>query len=252
MADMSEPDNTRYRTALITGGSAGLGLELARGLLGNGWRVVIDGRDPGRLRAAAASLAEEETDRADPPPLTAVAGDIADVTHRAELRDRVAQLGRLDLLVHNASALGPSPLRPLAALDPAELTALWTTNVVAANALNVLLVPTLRTHDGVLVSISSDAAVEHYETWGGYGATKAALDHLTLTWAAEAGVTGYAVDPGDMRTAMHQLAFPGEDISDRPLPQTVVPQLLALLDQRPPSGRYRAAAFAPAPAGASA
>ena len=179
-------------------------------------------------------------------------GDVADAAHRAALAERVAALGRLDLLVHNASALGPSPLRPLGALGPAELTALWTTNVVAANALNTLLVPTLRTHDGILVSISSDAAVEHYENWGGYGASKAALDHLTLTWSTEAGVTGYAVDPGDMRTAMHQLAFPGEDISDRPLPQTVVPRLLALLDQRPPSGRYRAAAFAPALTGAPA
>lgn len=251
MAGMNEPDNTRLRTALITGGSAGLGLELAKGLLGRGWRVVIDGRDPERLRHAAASLAGE-TGRADPPPLTAVVGDVTDPAHRADLRDRVARLGRLDLLVHNASALGPSRLRPLAELDPAELTALWATNVVAANALNTLLVPALRAHDGILVSISSDAAVEHYETWGGYGATKAALDHLTLTWSAESGVTGYAVDPGDMRTAMHQLAFPGEDISDRPLPQTVVPQVLALLDRRPPSGRYRAAAFAPALTGASA
>ena len=252
MTGMSEPDNTRFRTALITGGSAGLGLELARGLLDSGWRVVIDGRDPERLQRAVASLGPGETGRAVPPPLTAVAGNVADAAHRAALAERVVALGRLDLLVHNASALGPSPLRPLGALGPAELTALWTTNVVAANALNTLLVPTLRTHDGILVSISSDAAVEHYENWGGYGASKAALDHLTLTWSAEAGVTGYAVDPGDMRTAMHQLAFPGEDISDRPLPQTVVPRLLALLDQRPPSGRYWAAAFAPALAGAPA
>lgn len=247
---MSESDNARFRTALVTGGSAGLGLELARGLLDRGWRVVIDGRDAARLHRAAASLVPGEGGRVEEP-LTAVAGDVTDAAHRADLAVRVAELGRLDLLVHNASALGPSPLRPLADLDPADLTALWTTNVVAANALNALLVPILRAHDGILVSISSDAAVEHYETWGGYGATKAALDHLTLTWSAEAGVTGYAVDPGDMRTAMHQLAFPGEDIGDRPLPQTVVPQLLELLDRRPPSGRYRAAAFAPVPAGVS-
>ena len=252
MAGMIESDNTEPRTALITGGSAGLGLELTRGLLADGWRVVIDGRDPDRLRRAVASLAAGEGGHGDPPPLTAVAGDVTDAAHRAELAGRVGALGRLDLLVHNASALGPSPLRPLAELDPAELTALWTTNAVAANTLNTLLVPTLRAHDGILVSISSDAAVEHYETWGGYAATKAALDHLTLTWAAEAGVTGYAVDPGDMRTEMHQLAFPGEDIGDRPLPRTVVPRLLALLDRRPPSGRYRAAAFAPAPAGVPA
>jgi NAD(P)-dependent dehydrogenase (short-subunit alcohol dehydrogenase family) len=117
----------------------------------------------------------------------------------------------------------------------------WETNVVAPYALTRALLPRLAASGGVLLSVSSDAAAEHYETWGAYGASKAALDHLTLTWAAEEGVTGYAVDPGDMRTRMHQDAFPGEDISDRPLPGTVVPHLLALLDRRPASGRYRAA-----------
>lgn len=250
MALMTGNDNTTIPTALVTGGSAGLGHELARGLLARGWRVIVDARDADRLTRAAATLLDEHpTDR-----LVAITGDVTDPAHRAELARQVERAGRLDLLVHNASALGPSPLRPLAELDPSDLDALWATNVVAANALNTLLAPRLKADGGVLVSISSDAAVEHYETWGGYGASKAALDHLTLTWAAETGITGYAVDPGDMQTAMHQSAFPGEDISDRPLPSTVVPHLLALLDQRPGSGRYRAADFAPAatmPTGAS-
>lgn len=203
----------------------------------------MDARDAGRLAQAAEQLLDERPPAAGR--LIAVAGDVTDPVHRAELARRVDACGRLDLLVHNASTLGPTPLRPLAWLDPSDLDALWATNVVAANALTTLLAPRLKADGGILVSISSDAAVEHYETWGGYGATKAALDHLTLTWAAETGITGYVVDPGDMRTAMHQSAFPGEDISDRPLPATVVPQLLALLDQRPASGRYRAADFAP-------
>lgn len=240
---MTRNDNpSTLPAALITGGSAGLGLELARGLLARNWRVIIDGRDPDRLRDAVTVLHQEPgaSDR-----LFALRGDITDPAHQAALHEQVTELGRLDLLLHNASALGPSPLRPLSHLDAAELTALWTTNALAPNALNTVLVPQLLTDGGILVSISSDAAVEHYETWGGYGATKAALDHLTLTWAAESGITGYAIDPGDMRTAMHQSAFPGEDISDRPLPATVVPHLLALLDQRPATGRYKAHDFTP-------
>jgi NAD(P)-dependent dehydrogenase (short-subunit alcohol dehydrogenase family) len=119
----------------------------------------------------------------------------------------------------------------------------WRTNIGAPVVLTGELLPWLRLSDGVLVSISSDAAVQHYQTWGLYGASKAALDHVTLTHGAEAGVTAYAVDPGDMRTRMHQDAFPGEDISDRPLPETVVPGFLRLLEKRPASGRYRADEF---------
>jgi NAD(P)-dependent dehydrogenase (short-subunit alcohol dehydrogenase family) len=152
--------------------------------------------------------------------------------------------GPLDLLVHNASTLGPLPMRRLRELGDEGLRGAWDTNVAAPYALTRDLLPRLLAAKGVLLSLSSDAAVEHYETWGAYGASKAALDHLTLTWAAEEGLTCYAVDPGDMRTRMHQNAFPGEDISDRPLPETVVPHLLALLDKRPPSGRYRAAEIA--------
>jgi NAD(P)-dependent dehydrogenase (short-subunit alcohol dehydrogenase family) len=132
-------------------------------------------------------------------------------------------------------------MRHLRDLGDEGLRDAWATNVAAPYALTRALLPWLRSSGGVLLSLSSDAAVEHYPAWGAYGAGKAALDHLTLTWAAEEPITGYAVDPGDMRTRMHQDAFPGEDISDRPLPATVVPHLLGLLDRRPPSGRYRAA-----------
>jgi NAD(P)-dependent dehydrogenase (short-subunit alcohol dehydrogenase family) len=152
----------------------------------------------------------------------------------------VARLGRLDLLIHNASTLGPLPLRPLRELPAAELAAVWRVNVGAPLALSQLLLPYLRAPLGVLMTISSDAAVEHYPTWGVYGASKAAADHLTLTLATEEGLLGYAVDPGDMRTQMQADAFPGEDISDRPLPEAVVPKLLSLLRDRPASGRYRA------------
>ena len=131
-------------------------------------------------------------------------------------------------------------MRPLAEVDIADLQHVWRTNIGGPLVLTSALLPWLRAADGVLLSISSDAAVNHYETWGLYGASKAALDHVTLTYAAETGLRAYAVDPGDMRTAMHQDAFPGEDISDRPLPETVVPRLLALLDARPESGRYAA------------
>jgi NAD(P)-dependent dehydrogenase (short-subunit alcohol dehydrogenase family) len=218
-------------TALVTGGSAGLGRALAAALAADGWDVVIDGRDPARVDAAA----RETRARGIP-------GDVTDPTHREQLARAVADTGRLDLLVNNASTLGPTPLPALAALHPDAFDDIWLTNVAAPLALTQRLLPMLLRSRGVLLDISSDAAVEHYEGWGGYAASKAALDHLTLTLAAEnPGLAAYAVDPGDMRTAMHQAAFPGEDVSDRPAPETVVPHLLALVAQRPASGRYRAA-----------
>lgn len=217
------------RTALITGGSAGLGRALTRALAADGWHVITDARDGARLAGAGV-----------PESVAAIPGDITDADHRAALVAAVVARGRLDLLVHNASTLGPTPMRTLAEADPDDLHDVWRTNVAAPLALTGGLLGWLRTNNGVLVGISSDAAVNHYETWGLYGASKAALDHLVLTYAAEAGVTAYAVDPGDMRTAMHQDAFPGEDISDRPLPETVVPAFLRLLGRRPSSGRYRA------------
>lgn len=219
--------------ALITGGSAGLGRALAHALADEGWRVVVDGRDPGRLAGAA-----------DHPGIVAVPGDVTNEWHCGALAAAVEREGRLDLLVHNASTLGPTPLPRLDASSTDNLHQVWRTNVAAPLALTADLLPLLVDSRGTLLSISSDAGVEHYEGWGLYGASKAALDHLTLTFGAEnPEIAAYAVDPGDMRTQMHQDAFPGEDISDRPLPETVVPHLLALLEVRPASGRYRAADF---------
>ena len=223
---------TTERVALVTGGSAGLGLALGSELARRGWRVITDGRSEEKFKDAGL-----------PDAVTVVVGDVTDADHRDRLQAEVKTHGRLDLLVHNASTLGPLPMRPLADVDVADLMQVWRTNVGGPLVLTAALLPWLREADGVLLSISSDAAVHHYETWGLYGASKAALDHVTLTFAAETGLRAYAVDPGDMRTAMHQDAFPGEDISDRPLPETVVPHLLALLDARPESGRYQAGDF---------
>lgn len=220
--------------ALITGGSAGLGLALLNALTEQGWTVVTDGRDAERLAAVERRG------------VVAVAGDVADPDHRATLVDEVRRLGRLDLLVHNASSLGPLPLRPLQDLSVDDLRATWDVNAGAPHELTRGLLPWLVTAEGVLISVSSDAAVEHYPTWGAYGSAKAALDHLTGTWAAEVGLLAYAVDPGDLRTALHQAAYPGEDISDRPLPATVVPGFLEIVRRRPPAGRYRAVDLLPA------
>ena len=220
------------RVALVTGGSAGLGLALGAELARRGWRVITDGRSEERFKEAEL-----------PDGVTVVVGDLTDADHRDRLRTEVEGHGRLDLLVHNASTLGPLPMRPLDEVDIPDLAHVWRTNVGGPLVLTSALLPWLRAADGVLLSISSDAAVHHYETWGLYGASKAALDHVTLTYGAETGLRAYAVDPGDMRTAMHQDAFPGEDISDRPLPATVVPRLLALLAAQPASGRYRAEDF---------
>jgi NAD(P)-dependent dehydrogenase (short-subunit alcohol dehydrogenase family) len=234
------PDSSNRPVALITGASAGLGLALAHGLADRGWTLVIDARGAGPLKDAADALA----DRTDVVPL---AGDVTDPEHRFDLVDVVSQLGRLDLLVNNASYLGPSPLQALAGADLDELRRVYEVDVLAPIALTQALLPALTAASGVLINISSDAAVEAYETWGGYGSAKAALDHATRVLAAEhPTLSVYAVDPGDLRTAMHQAAFPGEDISNRPEPATVVPAFLKLLDSRPASGRYRAAEFAPA------
>lgn len=223
----------RQQIALISGASAGLGLAAARALEERGWTVVIDGRDPGRLADSIAGTG-----------IIGIPGDIADPGHRSDLIAEVRRHGVADLLVNNASTLGPLPMRPVAALDVSDLHAIWAVNVDAPHELARQLMPDLAASNGILVGITSDAAVNHYPNWGGYGASKAALEHLTLTAAAEAGITGYAFDPGDMRTRMHADAAPGEDLSDLPDPVAVVPRLLALLDQRPPSGRYRAADIA--------
>jgi NAD(P)-dependent dehydrogenase (short-subunit alcohol dehydrogenase family) len=230
--------------ALITGGSAGLGRALTTALAGRGWRVIIDARGAAELDATAAQLG---------PDVVAVPGDVSDPEHRTALLTAVTAAGRLDLLVNNASTLGPSPLPALAEYPLAELVVVYRVNAVAPLALIQLLLPWLAAggdgktgSTGTIVNVSSDAAVEAYPGWGGYGSAKAALDQTTAVLAVELGQTHpelrvYGFDPGDLRTAMHQRAFPGEDISDRPEPAAVVPALLRLLDERPPSGRYRAA-----------
>ncbi len=221
-------------TALVTGASAGLGRALARALAAAGWHLVIDARGQGALTAVAEELRRLTT-------VDALAGDVADSTHRERLARLVPDSG-LDLLVHNASTLGRGGLAPLATTTPEHLRDVLETNVVAPAALTTLLLPALVRARGVVLTISSDAAVGHYESWGSYGASKAALDHVALTLAAEQpDLSVYAVDPGDMRTAMQQAAFPGEDIGDRPEPETVVPALLRLVAERPPSGRFVAA-----------
>lgn len=219
-------------TALITGASRGLGEALARALAERKWRLIVDARGADPLLAIAESFPGE---------VTAIVGDIADPEHRADLRRAVESVGRLDLLVNNASILGPSPLVRLEELDPTELGRILTINTIAPLALIQAVLPQLVAGNGMVVDVSSDAAVEAYEGWGGYGVSKAALDHLTAILAVEhPELAMYAFDPGDMRTEMHQAAFPGEDISDRPSPETVVPALLSLIDGRPPSGRFRA------------
>ena len=218
-------------TALITGASQGFGHALLRALADLGWDCAVDARDGAALRAATAGV----------PGVRAVPGDVADPAHRAAL---VAAAGdRLDLLVHNASALGPSPLPALAAYPLDELRRVYEVDVLAPLALTQLALPALgRAPAPTVVVLSSDAAVEPYPGWGGYGSAKAALDQMAAVLAVEQhDLRVYAVDPGDMRTAMHQAAFPGEDISDRPEPASVVPAVLRLLDDRPDSGRYRAA-----------
>ncbi|MGH8968770.1 MAG: SDR family NAD(P)-dependent oxidoreductase [Actinomycetes bacterium] len=226
------------RVALVTGGSKGLGLALARELAGRGWTLVLDARG-GKDLARAATQLRTITD------VLTVSGDVADPAHRRELAGVVAELGRLDLLVNNASVLGPSPLPGLAYLPLPELERVLAVNVLAPLALVQLLLPALERDRGRLVNISSDAAVEAYPGWGGYGASKAALDQLTNVLGAEhPTLRCYAVDPGDMRTDLHQAAYPGEDISDRPEPATVVPALMRLVEGDLPSGRYRAAELA--------
>ncbi len=221
--------------ALITGASRGLGREVAAALAARGWRLVIDARQRAPLLAVAAALGTGER-------VTAIAGDVADPEHRARLAAAVHRLGRLDLVMNNASVLGPSPQPALDAYPLAELERVYQVNVLAPLALLQAVLPVLAATGGRVVDVSSDAAVEPYPGWGGYGSAKAALDQLTAVLAAEhPELRVYAFDPGDMRTDLHQQAFPGEDISDRPEPATVVPAVLRLLDGDLGSGRYRAA-----------
>jgi NAD(P)-dependent dehydrogenase (short-subunit alcohol dehydrogenase family) len=223
-------------TALITGASRGLGLALARELAQRSWRLVIDARGADALEAARAELAELTE-------VVAIAGDVADAAHREAL---VAAAGpRIDLLVNNASVLGPSPQPALADYPLDVLEDVYRVNVLAPLALFQTALGRLQA-GAVVVNVTSDAAVEPYEGWGGYGSSKAALEQLGRILGAEhPDLRVLVVDPGDMRTQMHQEAFPGEDISDRPLPEDVVPGLLTLIEGSP-SGRFQASAVTPA------
>ena len=218
-------------TAIITGASRGLGLALARALARDGWRLVVDARG-----AEALDQAAEELGRLGE--VTAIAGDVSDPAHRQALVDAAGE--SIDLLVNNASLLGPSPQPMLADYPLDVLERVYSVNVFAPLALIQLALP--RKHaGGRILNITSDAGSEAYEGWGGYGSSKAALEQISAILLGEQPhLRVYAVDPGDMRTQMHQEAFPGEDISDRPPPEEVVPAFLRLLTERPPSGRYRA------------
>jgi len=234
-----------HPVAVVTGASRGLGRALAGALAAAGYQLIIDARDGIALEAAAAALRAQHDlpHRA----VLALPGSIGDASHRAALAAAAAEAGGAALLINNAGTLGASPLPALAEYPLADLRASLETNVVAPLALTQLLLPGLRSHGGAVLSITSDAAVEAYAGWGGYGAAKAALEQACHVLAAEeAALRVWWVDPGDLRTQMHQQAFPGEDISDRPLPDTVTPAFMRLIGERMPSGRYRAADLMPA------
>jgi NAD(P)-dependent dehydrogenase (short-subunit alcohol dehydrogenase family) len=217
-------------TAIITGASRGLGLALARALAQRGWSLVLDARGAEDLARAAHELSRHTK-------VEAIAGDVSDDWHRGALVGAAGS--HIDLLVNNASLLGPSPQPELARYRLSELDRVYRVNVYAPLALVQLALPQIPA-GGRIVNVTSDAA-EPYGGWGGYGSSKAALDQLTAILAAEhPALRVYAVDPGDMRTQMHQEAFPGEDISDRPPPEESVPGLLELIEGDLPSGRYRA------------
>lgn len=237
---------TAPSVAVVTGISRGLGYAITRGLLDSGWHVAGDARNPAALAAAVDSLP--------PGRVTAIPGDVTDPEHRRRLAAAAREVGPVRLLVHNASTLGPTPLPPLAELAPSALRDIFETNVVATLALTQLLLPDLRANEGQIVHITSDAGSEAYAGWGGYGSAKAALNQLGAVLAEEhPELRVHVFDPGDMQTEMHQLAFPGEDISDRPAPATVVPSFLRLVAGRLPSGRYTVADLAvPEPMGVRA
>ena len=221
------------RTVLITGASRGLGLALARALAQRGWHLIIDARGAEALEEAVAELSQWLE-------VTAIAGDVGDKAHRRALALAARAAGGLDALVNNASILGPSPQPALLDYAPEVLAEVYQVNVIAPLALIQAVQHTLKPGARV-VNVTSDAAVEAYEGWGGYGSSKAALEQLSAILAAENPAWRvYWVDPGDMRTQMHQAAFPGEDISDRPLPEASVPGFISLLEEDWASGRYAA------------
>jgi len=221
------------KTALVTGASRGLGLALARELAGTGWQLIINARGADALETARSELSKHTT-------VIAVAGDVADAAHRHELRAAAERLGGLDAIVNNASILGPSPQPNLLDYPLDALEEVYRVNVIAPLALLQAVRSTFK-DDARIINVSSDAGVEAYPGWGGYGSSKAAFEQLSAILAAEnPTLRVYWVDPGDMQTQMHQKAFPGEDISDRPLPETSVPGFIELLNGSLPGGRYQA------------
>ena len=235
---MPSTNDQQKPTALITGASRGLGLALARGLAARGWQLIIDARGEAALEEARLELASRTQ-------VTAIPGDIRNEDHRLALGKAAREAGGLDLVVNNAGILGPSPQPALLDYPLETLAKVFVANVVAQLGVLQAVRETLKPGTAV-INVTSDAAVEPYEGWGGYGASKAALEQLSAVLAVEnPGWRVYWVDPGDIRTQMHQEAFPGEDITDRPLPENSVPGFIALIENRPPSGRYTARELLP-------
>ncbi len=223
-------------TAIVTGASLGFGRALAIGLARSGWNLVIDARDGSDLESASGAIDDAGTGD-----VVAIPGDVTDPRHATLLVDAAIEAGGFSLLVNNASFLGPSPQPTVSEYPLDVLQEVLATNLVAPLRLIQLSLPHLRAAGGTVVNVTSDAAVEGYEGWGGYGSSKAGLEQLSNVLAVEEpDITVYWLDPGDMNTRMHQEAFPDEDISDRPLPETRVPALIRLLEEHYPSGRYQA------------